>query len=106
MNLYDKTCFKSAHLVARLYSTSFYISTRLLKRRHREVIFAVYGFVRFADEIVDTFHDTDQRYLLLRLEEDLKESLQRGISMNPVLHSFQKTIHENAIPYELIDALT
>lgn len=104
MNLYDKTCFKSAHLVTRLYSTSFYISTRLLKRRHREAIFSVYGFVRFADEIVDTFHHTDQQYLLLKFEEDLKDSIQRGISMNPVLHSFQKTVHEYAIPYELIDA--
>jgi phytoene/squalene synthetase len=75
-----------------------------LKRRHREAIFSVYGFVRFADEIVDTFHDADQQYLLMKFEEDLKDSLDRGISMNPVLHSFQKTVHEFAIPYELIDA--
>ncbi len=104
MDLFSKTSFKTSHVVTKMYSTSFYMSARLLKKQQRDAIFAIYGFVRFADEIVDTFHEHDKELLLNRFEADLKEALERKISLNPVLHAFQQTIHQYNIPYELIAA--
>jgi len=70
----------------------------------RPAIHSIYGFVRFADEVVDTFHDKDKKLLLDKFEWDLYQSLEMGVSLNPILHSFQKTIKEYKIDKELVDA--
>jgi len=77
---------------------------RVFDRRFRPPIYAIYGFVRFADEIVDTFHHTDKAKLLNRFREDTYQAIEEGISLNPVLHAFQETVHEYQIERELIDA--
>ncbi|MEA4935113.1 MAG: phytoene/squalene synthase family protein [Paludibacter sp.] len=104
MDIYSKTTFTASRFITKSYSTSFYISTRLLERDVQQAIFGIYGFVRFADEIVDTFHDYDKAKLLSSFESDLKMAINQKISMNPVLHAFQLVIHQYKIPYELIDA--
>ena len=76
----------------------------MLASKHRKHIYNIYGFVRFADEIVDSFHDFNKKELLNRFVEDLKHALDNKISMNPILNSFQYTVHENNIEQELIDA--
>ena len=104
MDIYSKTTFTASRFITKSYSTSFYISTRLLERDVQQAIFGIYGFVRFADEIVDTFHDYDKAKLLSAFESDLKVAIEEKISLNPVLHAFQLVIHQYKIPYELIDA--
>lgn len=104
MKLYDKTATQTARLITRNYSTSFYMSVNMLEKEIREAIFSVYGFVRLADEIVDTFHEYDKLYLLDKFESDLKDALKHKISLNPALQAFQKTVNQYLIPYDLIDA--
>jgi len=104
MELYRKTSFKTSSLITRNYSSSFYLSTLLLKKSDREAIHSIYGFVRFADEIVDTFHIYDKNVLLNKFEMEMKDAIQQNISLNPVLNSFQETVHTYEIPYEYIDA--
>lgn len=104
MDLYAKTTFELSKRIAKNYSTSFYLSSNLLKDEDKKAIFSIYGFVRIADEIVDTFHDYNKRELLITFEQQLREALESGISTNPVLHSFQLTVRRYNIPYELIDA--
>lgn len=104
MKLYDKTATQTARLITRNYSTSFYMSVNMLEKEIREAIFSVYGFVRLADEIVDTFHEHDKAYLLDKFESDLKDALKQKISLNPALQAFQKTVTQYLIPYDLIDA--
>ena len=104
MDLYLNLCREIARLVTKQYSTSFYLSSCLLQKEIREAIFAVYAFVRFANEIVNSFHDFDKEKLLLDFEQDMKKSLQERISVNPVLNTFQNVVHRYNIPYELIDA--
>jgi phytoene/squalene synthetase len=77
---------------------------RVFDKRFRAPIYAVYGFVRFADEIVDTFHDAPKEQLLSRFREDTYKAIEEGISLNPVLHAFQMTVHKYKIERELIDA--
>ncbi len=86
------------------YSTSFSSAIRMLHVDLRQPIFNIYGFVRFADEIVDTFHNHDKESLLLEFKEETCKAIQRGISLNPILHSFQKTVNEYGIGQDLIDA--
>ena len=76
----------------------------MLASKYRKHIYNIYGFVRFADEIVDSFHNFDKEELLKKFEGDLKHALDNGISLNPILNSFQFTVHENNIQQELIDA--
>ena len=104
MKLYHKTAIETAALVTKNYSNSFYMSTLLFDKTTRDAIFGIYGFVRYADEIVDTFHGYDKEYLLLKFENDLNEAIAQGISLNPILDAFQLTINEYNIPYEYIDA--
>lgn len=104
MNLYDKTTFESSRLIARNYSTSFFFSSNLLKKEDKKAIFAIYGFVRIADEIVDTFHQYNKRELLDDFEAQLRKAIEQGISTNPVLHAFQLTIRKYNIPYALVEA--
>lgn len=104
MRLYDKTAIKISKVVTECYSTSFSMATSLLEKQHRDAIYSIYGFVRFADEIVDTFHDFPKRQLLEKFEADLKEALQQDISLNPILHSFQQTVKKYNIPIHNIEA--
>ncbi len=104
MKLYDDTATKISKVVTTSYSTSFSMATGMLDKRHRDAIYAIYGFVRFADEIVDTFHEFNKKELLDKFESDLKDALTQGISLNPILHSFQIVVKEYGIPYQYIDA--
>jgi phytoene synthase len=104
MELYDKTTFETSRLIARNYSTSFFMSSNLLKKEEKKAIFAIYGFVRIADEIVDSFHAYNKQELLNSLEEQLRGAIENRISTNPVLHSFQLTVSRYKIPYSLISA--
>ena len=103
VKLYDAVCAEASGRIVRRYSTSFSIGIHLLHRRFRDPIKAIYGFVRFADEIVDTFHDHNKRRLLTRFREDTHQALGDGISLNPVLHSFQRTANTYGIDASLID---
>jgi 15-cis-phytoene synthase len=104
MDIYSKTTFIISRFITKSYSTSFYMSARLLEKDMQLAIFGIYGFVRFADEIVDTFHDFDKTKLLSDFESDLKDAIGQKISLNPVLHAFQLIVNKYKIPYELIDA--
>ena len=104
MNLYDATAIKISAVVTKNYSTSFSLATSLLEKHHRDAIYSIYGFVRLADEIVDTFHEYPREQLLSKVEADLKEALEQGICINPVLHSFQRTVKKYSIPFCYIRA--
>ena len=103
-NHFDTVSYECSKLVTQHYSTSFTLGTRMLASKYRKHIYNIYGFVRFADEIVDSFHNFDKEELLKKFEGDLKHALDNGISLNPILNSFQFTVHENNIQQELIDA--
>ena len=93
-----------SELITRRYSTSFSMGIRLFDKSLRKPIAAIYGFVRFADEIVDTFHSFDKRALLQEFEADTYKAIELGISLNPVLQAFQEVVNEYNIEHELIDA--
>jgi len=103
-NLFDEISFKTSCLVTRSYSSSFSSAVRLLDRGIRDAISSIYGFVRFADEIVDTFHEYDKKNLLDKFENDYYDAIRSGISLNPVLNSFQITVRKYHIPDDLIQA--
>ncbi len=86
------------------YSTSFSSAIRLLHEELRQPIYNIYGFVRFADEIVDTFHDQDKNELLADFKRQTYDAIERGISLNPILHSFQLTVNHYKIDHNLIEA--
>jgi phytoene/squalene synthetase len=100
--LYDSTSLAVSRIITNRYSTSFSLGIRFLAKRFREPIYAIYGFVRVADEIVDSFHDYNKKELLDRFINDTKHAIENKISTNPVLNAFQKTVHEYNIEYELI----
>ena len=102
--LFDKTALECSKLITERYSTSFTLGIKTLDRRFHLPIYAIYGFVRYADEIVDTFHDYDKKTLLDRFRHDTHQAIAEGISLNPVLHSFQMVVREYAIDHALIDA--
>ncbi|MCB0430159.1 MAG: phytoene/squalene synthase family protein [Flavobacteriales bacterium] len=102
-NLYDQIAAQASRQTTRLYSTSFSLGIFLLNRRLHQPIYAIYGFVRFADEIVDTFHDQDQAHLLEQFRKDTDDAISRRFSMNPILHSFQQAVHRYGIGRDLID---
>ncbi|WP_020537136.1 phytoene/squalene synthase family protein [Lewinella cohaerens] len=104
MNLYRQVCMESSKLITQRYSTSFSMGIRVFDKRYRDPIYAIYGFVRFADEIVDTFHDYPKAELLARFWEDTYRAIEEGISLNPVLQSFQEVVNTYGIERELIDA--
>jgi 15-cis-phytoene synthase len=86
------------------YSTSFSSAIRLLDTSIQTPIYNIYGFVRFADEIVDTFHDHDKDHLLAQFKKETYDAIERGISLNPILHSFQLTVNKYNIDPLLIEA--
>ena len=101
--LYDKISYRSSKITTRAYSTSFSLGIFFTKKEVRKDIYAIYGFVRLADEIVDTFHQYNKEDLLCRLKTDVYKSIEEGISLNPILNSFQLTVNKYHIPLELID---
>jgi len=101
--LYDKVSMKCSCITTRAYSTSFSLGIQCLEKPLRNPICAIYGFVRFADEIVDTFHEYDKQSLLNRFEADTYKAIEEGISLNPILNSFQQTVNQYNIEHELID---
>lgn len=102
--LYEKNAFDCSRITANNYSTSFSFGIKLFKRKYRPAIYAIYGFVRFADEIVDTFHDQNKKELLDNLREDTWQAIETGFSSNPILHSFQKVVNDCHIDREYIEA--
>jgi phytoene/squalene synthetase len=102
--LFDQVSESCSRIVTESYSTSFTLATKMLDSSIRQDIYNIYGFVRFADEIVDSFHNYDKKELLDLFEKDLKKSIVDKISLNPILNSFQKTIHSYQIDYELVDS--
>jgi 15-cis-phytoene synthase len=104
MDLYLKTSIDCSRITTRNYSTSFSLGILMLKSRYRDAIYSIYGFVRFADEIVDTFFEYRQRELLQEFREQTYEAIKQGISMNPVLNSFQYVVNKYHIDHQLIDA--
>ena len=101
--LYDRVCRDCSVRTTQAYSTSFSLGIRFLGSELREAIYAIYGFVRFADEIVDTFHDHDKAQLFARFKADTYEALDVRISMNPILHAFQRTYHAYGLEREHVD---
>ncbi|MFD2918757.1 phytoene/squalene synthase family protein [Terrimonas rubra] len=102
--LFHELSEQCSKLTTERYSTSFSSAIKLLHPDLRTPVFNIYGFVRFADEIVDTFHDHDKHTLLSEFKTDTYRAIERGISLNPILNSFQKTVNEYNIDHELIEA--
>lgn len=101
--LFDKVSVASSKLTTINYSTSFSLGIRLLDKKFRVPIYSIYGFVRFADEIVDTFHDYNKKALLEDFKKETYKAVYQGISLNPILNSFQHVVNQYKIPHELID---
>lgn len=104
MNLYTDISFKTSRLITRTYSTSFSIAVGWLPAETRQAIYSIYGFVRLADEIVDTFTTANPELLLKNFERDYFEALANKISLNPVLQSFVLTLYRYDIPLHLVDS--
>ncbi len=102
--LFDKVSYQCSQIVTESYSTSFTLATKMLSSTIRADIYNIYGFVRFADEIVDTFDQYDKEKLFNQFEASLKDALEQKISLNPILNSFQHTYHKYELPYELVAA--
>lgn len=102
--IFDNVSFACARLITRAYSTSFSTAVKMLAPSIRQDIYNIYGFVRLADEIVDSFHEYNKPLLFSRFEQDLENALKDGISLNPVLNGFQHTVKKYSIDQELIDA--
>ena len=102
--LFDTVSQDCSRLVTNAYSTSFSLATKMLDRSIRNHIYNIYGFVRFADEIVDSFHNHNKKYLLDNFEADLFLSIKDKISLNPILNSFQLTVNTFEIDHDLIKA--
>lgn len=103
-SLFDQISVDCSKIVTKTYSTSFSMATKMLHPSIRNHIYNIYGFVRFADEIVDSFHNYPKKLLLNRFEEDLYLSLNQKISLNPILNSFQHTVNKFEIDTNLIKA--
>jgi len=102
--LFDTVSQDCSRLVTNSYSTSFSLATKMLDTSIRNHIYNIYGFVRFADEIVDSFHNHNKKYLLDNFEADLFMSIKDKISLNPILNSFQLTVNTFEIDHDLIKA--
>lgn len=104
IDLFHTSCEACSHQFTRRYSTSFSSAIGLLHKDLRQPIYNIYGFVRLADEIVDTFHHLNKAQLLADFKTETYESIERGLSLNPILHSFQLTVNQYNIDPELIEA--
>src|SRR6476619_8640041 len=101
VDLFHETSESCSKIVTKRYSTSFSSAIRMLHRDLRTPIFNIYGFVRFADEIVDSFHDHDKKVLLEQFKKETYEAIERKISLNPILNRFQRTVNEFNIDHKL-----
>lgn len=97
INLYHQSSFNISRVITTGYSTSFSLGIRAFSPRYRDAIYAVYGYVRIADEIVDSFHGYNKKQLLDKFREDTFNAISDGISTNPIIHAFQKVVNENNI---------
>ncbi len=104
IQLFHTVSERCSRITTEVYSTSFASAIKLLHRDLQHPIYNIYGFVRFADEIVDTFHDYDKATLLNQFKKETYEALDRKLSLNPILNSFQMTVHKYSIDRELIGA--
>ena len=104
MHLFYEVSQECSKITTKKYSTSFSSAIQLLHKDLRMPIYNIYGFVRFADEIVDTFQGYDQGALLQQFKDETYQAIERGISLNPILHSFQQTVNDYGIAVHLIDA--
>lgn len=100
--LYDELSYKVSKQTTQLYSTSFSLGILALSSAIRNPIYAIYGYVRLADEIVDSFHDYNKEKLLLKFKEETFQALEEHISLNPILQAFQETVHRYNIDRQLI----
>ena len=103
-SLFDSVSKDCSKVVTHSYSTSFSIATKLLAPSIRQDIYNIYGFVRFADEIVDTFHDYDKKSLFEKFKQDMYDAIEQKISLNPILNSFQHTVNTYKIDAHLYEA--
>src|ERR1700744_6531065 len=103
MDLYDETCFECSKLITAKYSTSFSKGIKAFAPKFRYPIYGIYGFVRYADEIVDTFHAYNKQQLISDFRADTFKAIDQKISLNPVLHSFQHVVNQYGIDHQLID---
>ena len=103
MNLYDNVCKACSVLATKSYSTSFSMGIRFLSPALRQPIYSIYGFVRFADEIVDSFHHADKAVLFERFKQDTENALNERISLNPILHAFQDVYHTYNLDKKHVD---
>jgi len=103
MELFDKVSIACSRLTTRAYSTSFSLGIFCLDKSLRDPIYSIYGFVRFADEIVDTFHNFNKADLLARFKDETRRAIQERISLNPILNSFQHAVNDFKIDDELIE---
>ncbi|MAD58825.1 MAG: phytoene synthase [Flammeovirgaceae bacterium] len=104
IKLYEEVSFNCSELITKKYSTSFSLGINTLDKKIHKPIYAIYGFVRFADEIVDTFHNLDKETILNQFEEDTYDSINKKFSTNPVLHSFQSVVNKHKIKKDHIQA--
>ena len=102
--LFDEISYQTASLITKKYSTSFSIAVRMLDRSIMQDVYNIYGFVRVADEIVDSFSDYPQEKLFNRFEDEFLQTIELGISSNPVIHAFRNTLVKYDIPIELVHA--
>lgn len=104
MELFNSTGFRCSELITQAYSTSFTLGIKTLDKRLHAPIYGIYAYVRYADEIVDTFHDYDKSALLAKYRAETFRAIEDGISLNPVLQSFQQVVNKYDISYDLIDS--
>jgi phytoene synthase len=103
-NLFNQSGILCSRIVTRQYSTSFSWGISLIASKYRDAIYSIYGYVRFADEIVDTFHEQDKTTLLAEFREETYKAINRGLSINPIINSFQLVVKRYGIERSLIDA--
>ena len=103
IELYHRVSLNASKNVTQLYSTSFSMGIKLLDKNLHDAIFSIYGFVRLADEIVDTFHDYPKSEMLQEFKDETYKALDRKISVNPILHAFQMVVNKYSIARDLID---
>ena len=102
-SIFDHVSYECSKHTTKMYSTSFSLGIKALKKDLHKPIYNIYGFVRLADEIVDTFHDYDKLQLFKRFKKDTIDAIEAKISLNPILNSFQETVHRYQIEWELIE---
>src|ERR1700733_3825819 len=104
MQLFHDVCKQCSKITTDKYSTSFSSAIQFLHKDFRTPVYNIYGFVRFTDEIVDTFHQYNKMELLGEYKRETYKAIERKISLNPILHSFQQTINDYQVDLELVES--